>query len=161
MAQKTVSNLSDIATEETNATGELTPILTIDPDNGTRLRLSNNVPMGSSEGLPIYAKLQDSNGDDLPTDTSLILRAVRPTDDSPVAVSTAEDNIAVWNQLSVADQRDEDNIDSVKIELSGSSVNIRDKDELRVEIESSVEIDWSNSELYFARQAVEELPFEG
>jgi len=161
MSQKSLSNLSEIATEETNSTGELTPILTVDPTSGTRLALSNSVSTGSAAGLPIFAAFKDSNDNDLPTDTTLILRVVRPTDDSPVAVATAEDNIGAFNALSIAEQRNEENIDSVKLELKGQTVNIRDKDILRVELESSTQIDWSNSELYFAREGVEELPFEG
>lgn len=161
MAQKSVSHLADEAVQATNAVGILTPILEIEPEDGTLLRLLNRVSNGDAPGLPIYADLRDSNDAPLPTDTTLILRAVRPTDDDPTAVSVAEKHIAPWNDLTTAEQRDEDNIDSVKIELVGDRVNIRDKDVLRVDIESSAEIDWSNSEFYFAREGVEEHPFEG
>lgn len=158
---KSLSNLSDIATEETNTTGELTPILTVDPSDGTLIRLLNSVSTGDARGLPIIAKLKDSNDDDLPTDTKLILRVDKPTTDSPVAVSVAEENIAPWNNLTTAEQRNEENIDSVKIVLKGSAVNIRDADTLRFEANSSAQIDWSNSELYFVREGVQELPFDG
>jgi len=161
MSSKEVSHLSDIASQETNTTGQMDTILAIDPDSGTRLRLSNQIPTGSASGLAIFFKLRDNNSNALPTDTEFLLRAERPTDDTPVAVSTKEDNIAAWNALDISDQRDQDNIDAVKVELKGSAVNIRDKDELLVSVNSSVQVDWSNSELYIVRQGVDELPFEG
>jgi len=161
MAKREVSNLSDIATKETNTTGQMDTILRIDPDSGTRLRLLNRIPTGSAAGLAIFFDLRDSSDDALPTDTEFLLRADRPTDDTPVAVSTKEDNIAAWNALEISEQRDRDNIDSVKIELKGKAVNIRDKDDLLASINSSAQVDWSNSEFYIVRQGVKELPFSG
>jgi len=158
---KSLSHLSSIATQQTNTTGETTPILEFDPNDGTLIRLLNQVETGSAEGLPIIAKFKDSAGNDLPADTKLIFRVLRPTDDEPVSVSVAEDNIAAWNGLSTAEQRNEENIDAVKIELQGDRINVRDKDTLRVEINSSEQIDWSNAEFYLVREGVEELPFEG
>lgn len=156
-----VNYLSDVATQKQNTAGVLTPILEVKPDNGTLLKFLNRVSTGDAPGLPIIAKLKDSNGNDLPADTELILRVVRPTDDSPVAVSVAEDNIAPWNGMSTSEQRNSENIDAVKIDLKGQSVNVRDKDVLRVEVDSSAQIDWANSELYVVREGVQELPFEG
>jgi hypothetical protein len=153
---KSLSNLSQEATEETNTTGETTPILTVEPDDGTMLRLLNRVPTGSGSGIPVFAVLKDGSDNYLPVDTTLIFRVLRPTDDTPVAVSVAEPHIAPWNSLSTAEQRNSENIDSVKIQLQGDRINIRDSDVLRVEVESSAQIDWSNSELYFAREGVEE-----
>ncbi len=158
---KSLSYLSDIATQETNTTGETTSILEVDPKDGTLIRLLNRVSTGNAKGIPVIAKLKDGAGNDLPADTKLIFRVVRPTDDEPVAVSVAEDNIAAWNGLSTAEQRNEENIDSVKVELKGNAVNVRDKDLFRVDINSSAQIDWANSEFYFVREGVEELPFEG
>lgn len=158
---KSVSHLSSEATQDQNTTGVTTPILEVSPDNGTMLTFSNHVGTGSEIGMPVFATLQDVNGNDLPADTTLMLRADRPTDDEPVAVSVAEDNIAAWNALTIAEQRNEENIDSVKVELSGQNINIRDKDTIRFEVNSSAQIDWANSELYVARAAVTERPFEG
>ena len=161
MSRKQLSHLSDEATQETNKTGVTTPILTATPDQGTLLRLLAAVSVGKAAGLPIYMDLRDSNDDPLPVDTSFVLRALRPTNDEPVTVSVKEDNIASWNNLSVAEQRNEDNVDAVKIELKGDHVNVRDKDFLRFEVESSAQIDWSNSELYVEREGVIEQPFDG
>jgi hypothetical protein len=161
MSRKQLSHLSDEATQETNVAGVTTPILTTTPDQGTLLRLLPAVSMGKAQGLPIYMDLRDSNDDPLPVDTSFVLRALRPTNDEPVTVSVKEDNIASWNNLSVPEQRNEDNVDAVKIELKGDRVNVRDKDTLRFEVESSAVIDWSNSELYVEREGVIEEPYDG
>lgn len=158
---KSISYLSSEATQQTNDTGVTTPILEIDPESGTLLRFLNKVSTGDASGLPIIAKLQDAAGNDLPADTEMILRVMRPTDDEPVSVSVKEDNIAAWNGLSTSKQRNKENIDAVKVELKGAAINVRDKDTLRVELNSSTQIDWTNSELYFVREGVEELPFEG
>jgi len=161
MSGKSLSNLSSEATEEQNTTGVTTPILTVDPDDGTMIRLLNMVDTGSGEGLPLIGDLRDSNDNQISTNSELVLRAVRPTDDEPVAISVKEDNIAALNQLTVQEQRNEENIDSVKLELKGDRINIRDKDVLRVELNSPDVVDWSNSELYFYRQGVEEVSFSG
>jgi len=158
---KSISHLSDVVTQRTNDVGVTTPILEINPENGTRLRFLDAVPTGASRGLPVIAKFRDSNNNKLPTDTELIFRVMRPTDDSPVAVSVQEDNIAAWNGLSTEKQRNEENIDSVKVRMNGQAVNVRDRDTLRVELDCSKEIDWSNSEFYIVREGVEELPFSG
>ncbi|MCT9095277.1 hypothetical protein [Haloarchaeobius sp. HME9146] len=156
-----VSHLSDFVTQQTNVTGTTTPILEIQPENGTMLRFRDRVGQGSEKGIPVVMKLKDAGGNELPTDTEVIFRVLRPTDDEPVPVSQKEDNIAAWNGLSTKEQRNEENIDQTKMNLKGDRVNVRDKDVLRVEANSSTAIDWGNSEFYFGREAVEELPYEG
>lgn len=159
MSSKRLSHLSSEATQKTNTTGVTTPILEVDPDQGTKIRLLNMVFGG--EGLPIYQDLNDSAGNPLPDDTEFIIRAVRPTDDEPQAVSVKADNIAPWNQLTIQEQQNEENRESVRVELKGAAINIRYKDTLRFEINSSTQIDWANSELYVARPGVEEHSFDG
>jgi hypothetical protein len=161
MSSKSLNYLSDEANQKTNKTGVTTPILTVEPEDGTLIRLLNQVSTGDGGGLPIFADLRDSNDNPLPTSTDMVLRVKRPTDDEPVAISVKEDNIATYNQLTISEQRNTDNIDSVKHELKGGAVNVRDKDTLRFEIDSSTAIDWSNSELYVYRQGVQELAFQG
>jgi hypothetical protein len=153
---RTLNHNSDIVTQETNTTGELTPILTVDPTDGTLIRLFNMVAQGAAAGLPIYASLQDSNGNDLPVDTTMVLSAKQPGDSRRQTVSVEEDNISTYLNKTVAEQQNVDNIDAVKHELQGKAVNIRDVDDLAVEINSSAQIDWSNSSLYVERSGVEE-----
>jgi len=158
---KALSHLSDEFTQRTNQPGVTTPIGEINPEDGTLLRFLNRISTGDAKGLALIMKLKDVDGNHLPADTELIWRVMRPTDDEPTPVSVKEDNIAAWNGLSTSEQRNEENIDAVKIELKGAAINIRDKDTLRVEVNSSQEIDWSNSEFYVVREGVEERPFEG
>jgi hypothetical protein len=161
MSSKGISHLSDIATQRTNAANVETPILEIQPDNGTMLSLLNMYPSGDAPGLPVIMDLRDSNGNQLSTGSSVVVTGQQPTDDKPVTVATKEDNIAAWNNLTVKEQRNEENIDAVKIELAGDRVNIRDKDKLFIEVESPDQIDWANSELYIPRKGVEKQSYEG
>jgi len=161
MTGKSLNHLSSEATQVTNQTGIQDAILEIEPDDGTLISLFNNVDTGDGEGLPIFADLRDSSDNQLATSTDIVLTVERPTDDQPVTVSVKEDNIASYNQLTVSEQRNEENIDSVKHELRGDKINIRYTDVLNVEIDAASAIDWSNSELYFYRQGVEQSPFSG
>jgi len=156
MGGVSLSHLSDIATQETNTPGVTTPILSVSPENGTDLQLRNYADHGDEAGFALYLKLRDSNGDPLPTDTSLVLRVERPTDDTPIAVSVKVDNIAAWNQTPVGDQSNEENVDAVKIELQGSEINIGQNDVLTFDVVSSAQIDWDKSELYTHRPSVRE-----
>lgn len=158
---KSLSHLSTEVTQKQNTPGVTTPILELHPEDGTLLKFLNAVATGDESGLPVIQKLKDENNEDLPTDTEYILKVERPTDDDAIAVSVKEDNIASWNGLSTKDQRNEENIDAVKIELKGRAINVRDKDVLTVEINSSRQVDWNNSEWYVPRAGVEEHPFEG
>lgn len=161
MSKRSISDQSDVATQQTNTTGELTSILDIDPTDGTLLRLLNEAARGEDTGFPIIAKLKDGADNDLPVDTELVLRAHLPGETVPIAVSQKTDHISPWISLSITQQRDIENIDAVKVELKGGVVNIRHVDTLDVAIDSSAQIDWTNSELYFVREAVDERPFEG
>lgn len=160
MGTKSLSYLSDEFTQLQNTTGVDDPIARIDPDDGTVLSLLNHISTGAARGLAVIAKLRDANGDPLPTDTELILTVERPTDDQPVAVSVKEDNIAPWNSLSTSEQRNEENIDAVKIQLKAQRINVTYRDTMFIEAKSSAQIDWSNSELYFVREGVLETASE-
>lgn len=163
MSKKSLSHTSDEATQQTNTTGEMTAILEFSPNDGNLFKFLNRVATGDESGLPFYMGLLDSAGNALPTDTKVLLRATLPHKPQPVPVSEIEDNIAAWNGLSTKEQRNEENVDQVKIELEGETVNIRDIDKIDVAIESSAAIDWSQSgtELYVERAGVRELPFQG
>jgi hypothetical protein len=155
---KSISYLSDEVTLKTNTQDALTPILELSPETGNLFRIKNHVSIGSSSGLALIMDLNDSNGNDLPTDAKVILRVERPQDDAPQAVSVAEYHISPWNQLTTKQQRDTEFIDQVKINLKSQNVNVRDKDTLTIDVETTEQIDWSQSELYFLRESIDELP---
>lgn len=159
---KSISHLAgqEETTQETNTADVLTPILSIDPTNGVFLQFHNRVSQGRAPGLPIIMDLRDSSNNAISVDSTLILRVERPEDDEPTAVSVAEKNLAAWDDLTTAEQRDEDNIDAVKVELKSENVNVRDKDTMTVDLNSPDVVDWSNSELFFVREGVDEFPLD-
>jgi hypothetical protein len=142
----------------------MTPILEVDPENGTFLTFMNRVDIGTAEGLPVFMKLySDAAGTtELPNDTKVQLLAKKAGDTRYRPVSVEESSLSSWRENSISGQRNEENVDSVKLELQtpdgadASRVNIRDIDQLAVAVESSAQIDWTASEIYFYRNGVEE-----
>jgi len=152
---KSISNISSLATELTNTTGVLSNILEVQPEDGTQLIFRNHVERGQqSLGIPIFAELQESAGDDLPLDTRLALQFERPADDNPTVVSEPLDNIRPYRALSVKEQQNEEFVDRVKNVLKGNALVVDDVDKMYVALESSAQIDWSNSRLQFDESAV-------
>jgi len=153
-----LSNIHDTATERTNIVGTPSPILEFTPDDGLMLELLNRAARGTAQGIPVYGKLRDSNGDPLPLGTSLRFEYEQPSDEQRNRVSEVRDNIQPYNNLSIQQQQDEEFVDSVKIPLRGSKLRVRDIDKLYLSAESSEEIDWSNSQLYIEGSTVNSSP---
>jgi len=156
---KTLSNISSEATEVTNTTGVLTPILELQPEDGLVLILLNMVAKGDEAGIPIAARLQDSNENDLPLDSDFALGFEAPSDDDFTVVSEVRDNIEPYRQLSLKEQFNERFIDATKTELKGDATRLvaRDVDTIYVLVDSSSQIDWSNSRLTINEKAVREV----
>ena len=164
---KQLSNATSYATERTNVTGVMSPILTFQPDDGLMLVIRGMVSAGEERGFPVYADLRDSNDDPLPEDTELSFRYKSPQMDAAQTVTHPIDHIRPWNSLTLNEQQDDEFIDRTKIELKNTDqalaqgeipqVRVRDIDELRVSVNSSAQIDWSNSRLYVDRNAVREV----
>lgn len=149
-----VSHLSGIATQQTNQAGVMTSVLDVDPEDGTRVEFAESVAKGSERGLPLIMDLRDSNNDPLPDDSEVIIRVERPTDDDEgIVVADKEPNLNAWNTLSIKEQRNEENIDAVKVAMKGV-IKVRYMDVMHVQVKSSAQIDWTNSELYFYRKGV-------
>lgn len=153
-----VSNISDVTETLVNTVGVLTPILEIVPEDGTSIVLINAVERGEqSAGIPIIADLRDSNDDPLPEDTRVAVEFERPNDDDTTVVSIPFEDIRPYNTLSIQDQQNEEYIDRIKHRLKGPALEIEDVDSAYISIESSEQIDWSNSQLQVAPEAVEEV----
>lgn len=141
------------------------PIFEVNPERGTFLRFLNRVAKGEEEGIPIYIKLRDANGDLLPVNTSIKIELEPAGMDKEMVVSETMKSTDQYRTLSLSEQRNSDNVDATKLTLkypdaapqSGSAphVDVRDIDSLFVTIESPVQIDWSQSELYIDSNAVE------
>jgi hypothetical protein len=140
------------ATEATNVPGQMSPILTLEPDDGLMFVIRNVV--NGMEGVPIYAILKDSNGDFLPLDTDMALRYESPQMDQPQVVSFKYQNIRPYRTLSLKDQQDAEYRDRIRHELKASRLQVRDIDDLEVALETGTEIDWSNSRVEVGRRHV-------
>jgi len=156
-----VTHLSQYATQQTNVTDQPTSILAFEPEDGTRLQIKNGVAKGDEKGVPFYMDLRDSANNPLPNDTEVILEVTVPSRSKPLAVSEEVTNIASWNSIDLGDQRNEENVDQMKIELEGNVVNVRYFDQLDIIVTSSAQIDWANSELYVDGKATRSIPHEG
>lgn len=153
---RSLNHNSDIVELEENKPDELTPILRVNPERGTVIRILNRVARGDSPGVPIYAELYDSDGDPLPVDTDMVMTGKQPGDARFMPLSIKEDNISTYVNKSISDQQDSNHVDSVKHELHGPAIKIRAEDEFAVEIDSDAVIDWEKSKLYFDDNGVRE-----
>jgi len=153
-----ISNVHPDATELTNDTDQLSPILSFSPESGLFFRILNMVQRGREEGLPIYFKLRDSSGNLLPVGTSVAFKFETPSDEQAHIVSEVRDNIQSWNNLSIRDQQEAEYVDSVKIPLKGRALTVRDIDTAFVVVDSTKQVDWDNSEMYIEGNAVTEAP---
>lgn len=162
-----LSNVSDEANEVQNTTGQFDPILEIQPDRGLALVILGMVNSGDEVGIPIYADLRDSNDDPLPVDSGLRLEFEAKSDDSRTVISHGFENILNYINRGIAEQQNEEYVDSVKHKLKNSDaalannripqVEITHTDTLYVTVKSDTEVDWTNSRIYFDRNAVREV----
>lgn len=152
---------SDLVTQEQNVQGVMTPILEVEPETGTVLAFKNRIDQGTEKGIPVYAILEDSGGNALPINTAYEIQLQTPADQNYRSVSERVGNIRNFNNKTISEQQSEEQIDTQKIELDGAEVRVRGrKDTLAFAIQSSEQVDWSNSELYFEEAAVEERTLE-
>jgi len=166
MAQIYIANgdTSDIVETETNTPGVMTPIARIVPDRGTFLRLLNHVAKGSEQGVPIYGKFRDSNGDLIATSAKLQFEISPAGTDETMKVSKRVEQISVYNSYSLQEQRNADNVDATKVVLTSpenmggdpvANIEWADIQDLYLSMKAPVEIDWSQSEWYVDPTALE------
>ena len=149
---ETLSNLGTPkvdATEKTNVPGQMTNILEFQPIDGMLLELFNR-----GGGIPFQMDLRDANDDPLPLDTNVEIVYEAPHLQRPQTVSEQLANIGTYNRLSIKEQQNEDYVEQTRISLNGQKLVVRDIDIASVAIESSQEIDWSNSRIYVDKDNV-------
>jgi hypothetical protein len=61
---------SEIVSTQTNATGVFTPILTVDPSDGTLIELLNRVATEAEQGITFFAQFNDGSDNCLPGNSS-------------------------------------------------------------------------------------------
>ncbi len=149
---ETLSNLGTEkvdAVEKTNVPGQMTDILAFQPIDGIHLTLHNR-----GGGIPFQMDLRDANDDPLPLDTKLEIVYDAPHLKRPQTVSETLANIGTYNRLSIKEQQNEDYIEQTRIGLSGAKLEIRSIDWVSIAVNTSTEIDWSNSRVYLAKENV-------
>jgi hypothetical protein len=148
---------SEEVTTETNTTGVHDPVVRITPERGQFLKFLNHGDRGSKPGLPLFMKLRDSNDDPLPLDTEVRLAYLASGSENAEVVTIPLKNIQDYINNTLTEQQNEEQIDQFKHELKqGRSWNVRDIDELQIEILSSTEIDHSNSTFQFENSYVQQ-----
>lgn len=154
---------SDIVDAVENVPGQMTPIIEIAPDRGTLVRILNSVARGDEPGVPVFADLRDSNGDPLPTSTSVQFEVSAAGSSERFKVSREFDEISIYNTLTLSEQRNSDNIDATKHVLQQPEtlggepvpgIEIEDVQDGYISIDSPVAVDWQNSALYVDSTAV-------
>lgn len=132
-------------TEKTNETGSMDEILTFSPIEGMILRF-----IAGNGGPPLYLDLRDSNGDPLPQDTELALTYDRPEFDEPMRVTQTLSNISTYNRLSIQEQQNEEYRERTRVPFKDrfSAVGVRNIDVFGLAINSSEQIDWTQSSAY-------------
>jgi hypothetical protein len=141
-------------------------IIEISPDRGLFLRFLNQLQKaGGAVGMPVYLKLRDTNGDHIPANTSAYFALQVQGMEEPTKVSEKRGNLSFYLSNDITTQRDTDNIDGSLFvltapETDGSDpipkLDVRDIDRLFFKIDSSAEVDWSQSEFYIDTAAVSE-----
>ena len=156
MGNRPISNGSDEAREEQNATGLMTPILAISPEDGTKLQFSN-VSIGGSRGLPLYTDLNVADGSDIANTTELLIATKEPTEEAYTVESEKEDSIHIRNNLSITQQQSEEFNHNITHKLDARSLTIYQDEELWIMVKSPDQVDWSQSRLKIGREAVQEM----
>ena len=151
---------SKYVTTETNTPDQLTPVLSINPKEGVGVLLRNRVELGDKAGIPIYGKFRDADGNPLPANTRVALGYQAPTDENVQVVSDPKSTIASYIKNSISEQQDDRKVDAVKHALKGSGLEVRDIDEAFVLMDSTAQLDHSQSEIYLEESALAEVDLE-
>jgi hypothetical protein len=164
-----LSNTSEIAEEKTNIPGTKSPILSIQPEDGTGLIIDGMVENGEAKGFPLYGKLFAKDGSEMPLDTDLAFQFESPGDDDPTTVTYPFSNIRPYRTLDVDQQMNDEQVDAVKHVIKRSEqalaegnmpqIAIGHLDTLHVVAESGKTVDWDHPDtrLYLDPKAVTEV----
>jgi hypothetical protein len=132
------------ATKKDNVTGDVfDEILTIEVPQAQAYKILT--------GTPMIAKLYDSNGDELPPDTEIILGVEVPGKHKSKELAYLE--YGMFADLSVSEQSNAENQEQIKIEFDQQ--DLKGRNGLRflpnmiitIEIQSSAVIDWTHNSI--------------
>lgn len=163
-------NATDLVEDyRSNTAGQESDVIEVSPPRGTMLRILNDVARGDSIGIPVYAKLRNSDGEHVPSTTKLEWRIEPATGNRDLTVSKRFESVNVYETTSLKDQRKSENVDNVKHVLTtpetqgGDPVpfhTINDVQTFKLTAVGPEAIDWGQSALYVDSKAIEG-PFGG
>jgi hypothetical protein len=149
---------------ETNITGTMDTIITLQPERGTWVRILNSIARGDLTGVPLYMDLVDQNGNPMPANTELQFAASEAGMTQSFKVSEMGADLSSWNNHSIKEQRHRDNVDAVKVHLEypenhpqdgvRDQLDITDTDTFHVQVNSPAQWDPSASRFYIDSNAV-------
>lgn len=129
-------NLSDEMVETfVNTTGKLSEIAKITTPDDLLYRVPN--------GALLVMDLRNSANEKLPADTKIVVGAKPPIKNFPSDVD--KKSYRVYNSLTIPEQYDEEKNVLCKLRTKGKGVRLKEGNELQIWIESSEQIDFSNS----------------
>lgn len=158
MAQKKIlTHTSEEATQETNQTGTMSPILKFAPNDDRVIAVHNG-----EEGVPLIGKLYDSNGDLIPADAELMYTLLASGRHIHMPASELQGTYQPWRTLDENQQRDDDrHKDNVRMRVAdGGTVYFRDVDEFRLCLRSDTQVDWSQGSTVYLEEQIEEMSRE-
>ena len=127
--------------QRVNTTGEFSPIFIANVESQQVYELFDR----AGRRTPLIAKLKDSSGDELPADTEIVLGIQTPSKHTPDEIAFT--NYDIYRELSLAKQSNEENQDLLHISLDEQGYRIFPDYKLIIQINSSAQVDWSNSEI--------------
>ena len=144
---------------------DATPIARVSPDRGLKVILENHVEKGEqSLGIPVFARLYDTNGNRISPGSSLYWRITIQGQREGTKMSREKGNISFYYSNDITTQRDEENVDGAKFVLTTPETmdevkpvdqwEVRDIDDLDLMLDAASTIDWERSELYVMSDAV-------
>jgi len=150
---------------QANDAGHESQVLTYSPDRGTAIRILNAVSAGMMSGVPVAMKLRDTDGNLIPTNSTVFFAVKRAGQSSFHRISEEVNGLGHWHRTDLTTQLNSDNIDNSKVELqypeasgqtgSPNSVTVRDIDEFAVVVISPVEIDPAETVIQLDTDALE------
>ena len=141
-----------------NVAGRLDPVLTVDPLEGRFVRINNGGGRGTGTGLPIYADLVDTNGNQMPVGTRLALGYKSQTAENFEVVSEVHESIIPYREYSVPGQQDPDHVDQVKHDMDARYYEVPYVDEFYLLLESDQTLDPNASTIVFEPNYIEDGP---
>jgi len=112
-------------------------------DETIRITVPDDLRYRVQNGALLVMNLKDSSGDKIPASSKIVVGAKPPISDFPTGVD--KKSYRVYNQLSTAEQYDNEKNIQCKLRTGGEGVSLNEGNELSIWVKSSVVVDKDNS----------------